>query len=84
VCMMHSFLCKSAHFFVQKRLKGGDRGSGVRCPVSGIGDQVSPVKSATLVFFEEFNPDETNKKVSLGTRGPEDGIFAPLRQAGIS
>jgi len=30
---------------------------------------VPPVKSASLVFSEEFNPDETNKKVSLGTRG---------------
>lgn len=54
----------------------------VRCQRTEVRSQKSPVKFVSLVFFEKFNPDETNKKVSLGTRGPEDGIFSPLRQAG--
>jgi hypothetical protein len=36
-----------------------------------------------LLFFEKFNPDETNKKVSLGTRGPDNRIYVSLRQAEV-
>jgi len=28
-----------------------------------------------------FNPDETDKKVSLGKQGPDNGIYVSLRQA---
>ena len=31
--------------------------------------RISLMKFALLLFFEKFNPDETNRKVSLGKRG---------------
>jgi len=35
------------------------------------------------VNWVKINPDETNKKVSLGTRGPDGGFYASLRLAKI-
>jgi len=37
-----------------------------------------PVKFVSLVFYEEFNPDETNKKVSLGKRDKFGWVISQL------
>jgi len=43
------------------------QGSGVRCQGSGFRDQVSPVKFAALVFFEEFNGASRAKGSGIST-----------------
>jgi hypothetical protein len=40
MCMMHSFLCKGAQFFVQKRK---NQGSGIGFQGSGVGGQGFPI-----------------------------------------
>jgi hypothetical protein len=38
-----------------------------------VRDTGAPVKSVRLVFYEEFNPDEIGKKISLGGQGRRGG-----------